>query len=388
MPGLLDFVPVFQETINRIRSRINADANAGLSPTDPAFLDTTAGGFFWDTTQAPALEISRLWDAIGTEMVAAMFPAYAWGTYLDEHGITVGLVRKNWVPAAGSVTFTGTAGTFIATGTQVAAPQAAPDADPVTFTTNVGVTIPGGGSIDVPVTAVTPGSAGNVAANSITILLSPVGDDTHSISAITNPLASTGGADVESDEDFRTRILLAFQGAQGSGTVADYEEWALAYAGVGNVTVTPIWSGPGTVLVTITDANNKPVSAGVVSGLQALLDPVAGQGRGLAPIGASVTVTTPTLVTANISATIVPDAGYSLTGTGSTIAIQQDINDAISGYIDTLAPGQPVILQHVVAAFFEVVGVHDVSLVKINTVAANLAISSSQVAQTGTITLV
>lgn len=385
MPGFEDFVPIFQETPDRIRARMFADMNAGLDPTDPGFVDTTPGGFAWDMIAAAVLELERLWDAVGSEMISASLPAYAWGTYLDEHGITVGLTRKAAVQATGSVTFTGTVGTLIATGTQVGTVQTDPDADIIVFATTAPATIPGGGSIVVPVQAVEAGSAGNVVAGSITVLLSPL----DGISAITNPDPTLSGADVETDEAFRNRILLAYTGAQGSGTIADYQGWALAYPGVGYVNVEPLWAGNGTVRVTVTDANNRPVSAATVSGLQALLDPVAGQGRGLAPIGATVTVATPSTVTVNVAATVVAylASGYSLDGTGGTIAVRADLVKAIGDYINTLPPGHNVILQHVIARFFEVAGVQDVSAVQLNGAASNVTITALQVPLLGTVTL-
>lgn len=385
MADVVDFVPVFQETVDRIRARVLADANAGLSPTDPAFLDTTPGGFFYDITAALILEIDRLWDSVGSEMVAAMFPAYSWGTYLDEHGLTVGLVRKDAVAAVGTVTFTGTAGQFIGTGAEVQTPQPDPDSAPVVYATTAPATVGGGGTVDVPVVAVVPGTAGNVAAASATVVASPL----QSIASVTNAAAITGGADVESDEAFRDRILLAYQGALGSGTVADYLGWALAYPGVGNAKVDPLWNGAGTVRVIVTDAQNRPVPGAIVTGLQNLLDPVAAQGRGLAPIGATVTVATPTTVVANIAAVITPRTGYSLDGAGGTIAMRADLAAAVTAYVNALAAGENVVVAHLIAALFQVGGVLDVpaATVTINGVNANLTVASTQIAILGTVTL-
>jgi hypothetical protein len=130
MPSVAELQPIFQETVDRIRARVNADANSGIDPADMDFLDTSPGGFWWDIVGAVILEIARLWDSLGSETVAAMFPSFAWGVYLDAHGVTVGLARKIPARAAGVVTFTGTAGTFLATGTQVATQPPSPDSDP------------------------------------------------------------------------------------------------------------------------------------------------------------------------------------------------------------------------------------------------------------------
>jgi uncharacterized phage protein gp47/JayE len=326
VPEFIDFLPLYVETTDTIRARIDADVNAGVDPSDPAFVDTTEGGMFYDASQPIILEIERLWDALSAEVPAVMFPAFAWGDYLDEWGVTVNLPRKAAVAATGVVTFTGAVGTLIGTGTVVAPVQTDPDVAPPNFATTASAVIGGSGMVDVPIAASVAGSVGNVAAGTITLLLSPNGG----IAAVTNASATGGGEEVETDDSYRERILLEFSQAQGAGNQSDYLRWALAYPGVGHATVQPVWAGAGTVRVIVTDAANNPVAAGVVSGLQAELDPSAGLGAGLAPIGAIVTVATPTLVAINVSATVSFEANYSLDGTAGTIATRQAITDAIA----------------------------------------------------------
>ena len=383
MPDPVEFVPIFNETADGIRARMFADMNAGLQPDDPAFLDTTPGGFAWDLTGASVLEIERLYDAVGAEMISACLPTYAWGTYLDEHALTIGLVRKDAVKSTGEVTFTGTSGTLIAVGTEVSTLQTTPEGEPISFETTEPGTIPVGGAITLDIAAAEPGTESNVAAGTVTVLQSPLSG----IASVTNAQPTLGGADVESDERLRERILLAYSGSQGSGTITDYKAWSLSYPGVGFVTVIPQATGAGTVGVVITDATNRPVSAAVVNGLQAQLDPVAGQGRGQAPIGASVTVSTPTLLTVNVLADITLDSGYSLDGAGGTINVTADVTSALKAYIDRLAPGDDVIRYHAMSQVFDVPGVADIVTFTLNGAASNTVVSASQVAVTGTVGL-
>lgn len=448
MASILQFRPLFRESLSRIRARINADANAGLAPADPSYLDTTPGGFFWDLTQSPALEIARLWDALN-EMAASVFPAYSWGIYLDEHGVTLNTPRKDAVAATGSVTFTGTVGTLIPTGVEVATEQVDPDVDPTFFRTVDSEVIPIGGTVDVQVQAVEKGSLGNVAAGTVSVLYSPV----DGVASITNLQPVSGGTDIETDEQYRRRILLAYAGAHGAGTRADYEMWALAYPGVSYVYVDPLWNGAGTVRVVVTDVYNKPVSQSVVDGLQAELDPYkaiahltagitfpvanisiddvtsflafgdaqigstkfsytgksssqltgvsggagtfvtgtevkqSGLGHGKAPIGAIVTIATPASVTINVTATIVPETGYSLTGAGGTIPLGDDIVAAITDYIGSLGPADSVVLNAVKARIMDVQGVFDVSALQLNGAGLNISMTPLQVAQIGAVTL-
>jgi uncharacterized phage protein gp47/JayE len=378
----LDFLPLVREDADSIRARFDATANQGLTPSDDRYIDLSVGGFYYDVTQAAVLEIERLWDLLATEMVAAMLPDFAWGQYLDWHGDTYGVPRKDASKATGTITFSGTNDTPVPTGTTVATEPANADEDAVEFVTTQAGTITAG-TLTVSIEAAEAGAAGNVAVGTITQLLTPASG----VDSLTNAAATGGGADVETDEEYRARLLLEVASPQGAGNAADYERWALAYPGVGKVRVDPVWSGAGTVRVIITDVDNNPVSQETIDGLQAQLDPVSGEGAGLAPIGATVTVATASLVSVAVAATISFDAGYSLDGTAGTIAAREAITDSIKAYIDVLPPGEDVVLEHVKARIFMVEGVYDLSGVTLNGSAANVVISPTEIATTGTLTL-
>jgi len=293
MPRLIDFLPLVNENVDSIRARLDADANAGVDPTSADFIDTTPGGFWFDITQAAVLEMARLWDMAATEVPAVAFPAYAWGDYLDDHADALGLTRKTATAASGVVRFTGSAGTVIAVGTEVSTIPVSSDDDPVSFVTTESGTI-SSTTVDVAVEAVSAGAAGNVGSNTITNLVSP----NAGVSAVSNPSAMAGGSDVETDEDLRYRVLLKLRGGQGAGTIADYEQWALAYPGIASCVVTPVWDGGGTVHVVVTASGQGAVSLATKYGLQDQLDPPGflttsgGSGGTLNQVGSTVDVIT------------------------------------------------------------------------------------------------
>lgn len=359
MPDITDFTPVTQETAETIRARIDANVNMGRDPSDPQWVDTVEGGIYWDLTQIWVLEAERLWDFLGTEVPAAMFPSYAWGDFLDEHALTYGIVRKDAIAATGTIRFTGTSGTLIPTGTSVGTVTTDPDGVSIVFVTTQPGSIPVGGYVDVAIQAAEVGTDSNVGAHTITLLNSPI----NGVASVDNAAATASGEEQESDTDLQTRVLIEIASTQGAGTISDYTKWALAYPGVGNVTVQPAWAGGGTVRVVVTDANNLPVSAGIVSGLQAILDPTSapGAGQGLAPIGAIVTVATPNPYYVDYSATIVHSTGYTLDGTAGTIATRASIVAAVTAYVNTLAPGASVVLNRCEYAALSVPGVYDIS---------------------------
>jgi len=77
--------------------------------------------------------------------------------------------------------------------------------------------------------------------------------------------AATGGADIEDEEDFRQRVLLAYQNPPQGGSDADYKSWALAVSGVTRAWVKRRIMGAGTVGVYIM-TDNATASGGFPTG--------------------------------------------------------------------------------------------------------------------------
>lgn len=108
---------------------------------------------------------------------------------------------------------------------------------------------------------------------------------------------------------------------------------------------------------------------------------------GQAPIGQRVTVDTPSLSTITVSATVSFETGYSLDGTGGTIATESQLQAALEDYINNLEPGDDVIYNHVLAVFFDVTGVYNVSSLLVNGGSSNITLAADAVASLGTVTL-
>ena len=213
--------------------------------------------------------------------------------------------------------------------------------------------------VKLPVQATDAGAAWNVGIGKVTDPRSAI----DGVTAITNSLPMSGGADEETDAALKARLTQRFKG-QGGGNQADYERWALDEPGVGRVTVIPNWNGLGTVLVVVMDADGRAVSARIVADLQAKLDPVSGAGKGVAPIDHDVTVTTPVEVLVDVNLPqfgFTFETGYSLDGTGGTIALRDTIVARIEDYIDSLGAGDDVIYFQVRVAVGKVKGVEDIT---------------------------
>ena len=99
----------------------------------------------------------------------------------------------------------------------------------VEFQTLRTVTFAENETMDLAVEAVIPGVSGNVPANTITIMASPI----NGVTAITNSEKTSGGAEEENDEDYYERIHAEFQDSQFYvANDADYIKWPKKFPGL------------------------------------------------------------------------------------------------------------------------------------------------------------
>ena len=97
--------------------------------------------------------------------------------------------------------------------------------------------------------------------------------------------------DEESDDELRERIKTTNEIKSFGGNCSSYKEFIKKIDGVGAVKVIPTWNGGGTVkCIVLTSEYTKP-SEELIDTIQELVDPdKEGQGQGMAPIGAVVTI--------------------------------------------------------------------------------------------------
>ena len=208
----------------------------------------------------------------------------------------------------------------------------------------------------------------------------------------------TAATAAETDDELRVRYLSALSSKPFGGNVADYNTLLKDITGVGDVQVYPTWNGGGTVKISVVDDDYRALSAGEVDILQEAVDPTlySGTGLGLAPIGHSVTVTTPTELTVNVSATVVLMSGYTI---GS---IQAAVEAAIEAYMLELRTNWGVedelnhyslgvYISRVNMAILSVMGVANVSTVLLNGSASDITLTETSTTQQipimGTVTL-
>lgn len=287
------------------------------SPT----IDSAEGSLYWDHTKPTAMVKSQLVEFELTLTLMMMFPQFASGPYLDWHGEPIGVFRRAATHAVGSVLITGDPETIIPKGILITTIGDENEAGFLFEVTDSGV-IDESGQVTLRIQAVDPGVENNVPANSIRGIVKPI----KGVTEITNSEMVEGGTDEEDDESFRSRVVGRHQNKPLSGSRSDYVRWAKEVPGVGDVIVLPLWNGPKTVKVLITDSDRQLASIELIEAVQKHIAPDEDLGGGLAPIGALVTVDTITTIPVNISLPLELAEGYLL------VDVIQNIRDNVNAY--------------------------------------------------------
>lgn len=342
--------PTLQELVNRTladaQTRLGADelirredlqvlarVLAGASHGLHGFIDWLSQQVIFDTAEAEFLE---RWSSI-------------WG-----------INRKAAAAAVGDVTITGATGTVVPAGTVLVR------ADGAEYETDAEVTL-AGGTATAAVTALLAGQAGNAAAASVLTIATPIAGVNSTVAVTSSAL--TGGADIETDDDLRARLLARIQAPPHGGAQHDYVAWALEVAGVTRAWVYPAELGLGTVTVRfVRDDDASPIpDAGEVAAVQAHID-------SLRPVTADVTVVAPIAVPLNFTIDIVPDTA------AIRAAIEAELRDLLRR---EAAPGATILLSHIREAISLATGENDHIL---TAPAANVTHTTGQMATFGAIT--
>lgn len=224
--------PTLEEEIARARDIWEAEVpgtDAQIWPNNAYVMTTLMGG------QANDIKETIRWA------LRQRFATTADGDQLDEHAKDFGIYRRPPQPASGAVSVTGTAGTTIPSGALLYR------SDGVEYEVDAAAVLTGNGTADITVTAVEAGANTNLTGFAKLNFATPIsGVDNE---ALVDGEGLGGGADTETDDSLRNRLLLRKRFPPQGGAVHDYIFWALEVAGVTRVWVDPRAYGPGTVPV-------------------------------------------------------------------------------------------------------------------------------------------
>ncbi|MFF7019736.1 putative baseplate assembly protein [Streptomyces klenkii] len=194
------------------------------------------------------------------------------------------------------------------------------------------------------------GSAGNVPADRINQVVSrPLG-----VSAVTNPLSATGGTDADDAGAIRTRVPLRLRALDRLVSLRDYEDFALAFAGIGKASARHLTDGTGRIVhVTVAAVHDAPLDPG--SPLTAALR-TALQQYGEPALPLRVDLRERVLLALSAGVRVLPDH------TWETVepAVRRALQDALGFTAAEL--GRPVHVSAAIAAAQAVPGVDHVSV--------------------------
>lgn len=250
------------------------------------------GSFASDNIQAVAKEVAKMYGYVDW-LIDMHFAETATGEFLDAKGQEVGVFRKKETRSTGIARFYGRANLFIPAGFVIKA-----KGDDY-YTTKIAY-ISKDGYVDIEIASSKKGEGTNVPENTNFSF-----DNLYGLDVVTNIEAISGGANLESDESLRERILLKMRSPGTSGNKYHYMHWAMEVDGVGRVKVFPLWRGAGTVKVSILDSRQRPANKELIDKVQKHIDKGGDRyGEALAPIGALLTVSTAEVKPLNIRAKI------------------------------------------------------------------------------------
>ncbi len=367
-----DFVP--PEFLNEDEEAIH---NRMLESA-PSDIDTSEGSFFWDATRPTAVEKAEIIQFKLYEILKIMFPLWSYGQWLDYHAQARGMYRRAATKATGTLLITGTSGTDIPAGF-IFSTQGSENAPAIFFKSKQSSTIGSEGTVEVEIEAVEAGISGNVSANTITFLSSPI----QGVASVTNPLPTSGGTNEEDDESLRQRILEcdAAQGASFVGSIADYERWTKEVDGVGSVIVVPPIIDDGIITLVVTDSAGNPATLDLCEDVYNHIMKPDNPPQRLAPINALIEVVPPEPITIDISADVELESGADIA------TVKNSFENALIPYFhDSIAQGE-VRYVMIGAILAQTEGVKDYSSLLVNGGTANIAILLKQTPVLGSVVL-
>lgn len=195
----------------------------------------------------------------------------------------------------------------------------------------------------------------------------------------------TPGTEEEEDEALRERFYQKVRYPVTSGNAYYYRDRAMSVAGVGSAKVFPLDAGPGTVSVYIVNENCK-----VDEALETVVSEYINEQK---PIGASVSVFSPTQISVNVSADVTID------GSAAEGDIAAEFKDALAEYLARLVKENyslpvtevtkpyRVSLAQVGNLLLNVSGVTDYENLVMNGTSGNVAIGAKEIPVVGLVDL-
>lgn len=306
------------------------------------------GSFSADNIQALANELGRLYSEDYDRLIQRSHVSTAHGEDLDLAAKDNHRMERNGASYEQvTLLFTGEPGTVVDenVGAYV---------DQTVFRVNGVYEIGEDGTCLTEAVCTRAGSGNRVPAGAVNRLL----ESYPGITGVTNPEASSGGYDEESDEDFRRRVMQREADYPGYGNIAWYRETAKEITGVAKAKVFDCARGSGTVDVVIVAAGNQPAP-------QILVDRVKEHIEETRIAGADV------LVESGASLRVKVEAAVYLSSFVSLASVKEEFAAKLGAYMDSIefisqATQSRVSLAKVTELLLGCTGVMDIDVVTLN----------------------
>lgn len=268
----------------------------------PEDIDTREGSVIYDALAPAATALAE--QALNmADIVRQTYISTADGQFLDYRAAEHGTARIKATKAQVRATATDETGAALTT-VRVGDQFSSIGAEPITYTVQ---------SVEDDHSFIMASNTAGTSANSYTGQILPITPNDAlnyaEITAVTVP-----ARDDEDDETLRSRLLQATPWLAYGGNIADYQAMLADIPEVGAAQIYPTWAGGGTVKLVIVGTDYLPASASLISEVKEKIDPVPGQGVGLAPIDHTVTVVAPTPKTLGVSISVDVDTGHTKSG--------------------------------------------------------------------------
>jgi uncharacterized phage protein gp47/JayE len=366
-----DFVSIVRNTVTSIQSLAAALINLTIGSVLRAIIEANAAVILWlQGLITYVLTLTRFNTSTGIDA--------------DSWGADFGFDRLPASHASGDVTFsrfTSTAQAVIPFGALLQTTDGTQTFTVATDPTNPAYNLALGGyviapsvsSLTVPVTAVNPGTQGNVLANSIT----SIGQGISGVDTVTNAAAFLNGIDAESDTAYHARFPL-FLASLSKGDNDAITAAVLDVQQGLQLTITEDFDYDGTYdpgFFYVVASNGTPTLS------SDLLAAIGSAVEGVRALGIRFAVFGPIALTANVSMTITSGAAYIHANVVGAVGI------ALTNFINSLPLGASLPYTQLAAIAFSVPGVTNVSAVLLNSGTSDLTANNQQEIFAGTVSV-
>ena len=369
-------MPFARPTLSALRQRVAQDIAASLPGADALLRFSNLGVLGDSQAGLSNLHYGYLdWIALQSN------PFTATQEYLEAWAALVKVYRKAAAVASGAMTFSGTNGVVLASGSTLVR------GDGVQFIT-ISTGVVASGAVTVNASGV-PDPAGLLGATTDTVVgtamtLSQTIAGIQSTGSVTTIF--TGGADLETDDALRGRMLAAYQAQPQGGCSTDYVNWALQFPGVTRAWCSPNGFGAGTVVVYTMFDTAEAAHAGFPQGTNGVS---SSDLRDTAATGDQLLVANYIYLLQPVTALVYSVAplasAINFTITGIPVASRTAVTTALSNQLlrEGVANGGKIALAHVWSAIASVSGVNDFVL---NTPSTDIVTTPGNLPVIGTLT--